>query len=311
MEIIKTNHSTISYTKNYSDQKKSPKTFTITSLTHKKLFQTNQKTNQKLNNSFQKPFNIGISISRKNSLLLESLSSTPKLKKNLFTLENSLAFNTTTKKNIENIKIPFQNFDKKFEFLNKKRKILTSEEIELQKIEKERNEAKKIMEKNRSIYYKSLNFTPMAIIPKPLTTFKPFNLSSNLKSKYLKERQGNTLYEINKLNQKIREKMQQKIETMTDTKTKNQILLNNADCLKKQNFLYKDIENQKKKFNFFCINYCGKNTQNEEQENNLAMSNFLTPQKNAIIENNNSVISKLVMSNSKISKIFLNYLNKK
>ena len=41
------------------------------------------------------------------------------------------------------------------------------------------------------------------------------------------------------------------------------------------------------------------------------MSNFLTPQKNAIIENNNSVISKLVMSNSKISKIFLNYLNKK
>ena len=43
MEIIKTNHSTINYTKNYSDQKKSPKTFTITSLTHKKLFQTNQK----------------------------------------------------------------------------------------------------------------------------------------------------------------------------------------------------------------------------------------------------------------------------
>ena len=139
-------------------------------------------------------------------------------------------------------------------FLNKKRKYMTSEEIELEKIEKEKTASKKFMEKSRNYYHKSLIYTPMKIIPTPLTTFKPFNLSSNKSSKYLKEGKSNTLYEINKLNQKIRQKMQQKIENLADIETKNQILLNNNDFLVKQNILYNNLFKQPKSINIIDNN---------------------------------------------------------
>jgi hypothetical protein len=163
-------------------------------------------------------------------------------------------------------------------FLNKKRKYMTSEEIELEKIEKERADTKKMIEKNRNLYYKSLFYTPIKIIPTALTTFKPFNLSSSKSSKYLKEGKSNTLYEINKLNQKIRQKMQQKIEALTDTKTKEQILLNNTDYLKKQNSLYNDLF--KKPQNVNKINLEKNNISLDE--NTKRIQNYLTPQKNYI-----------------------------
>lgn len=296
-----------------SCQKTNQKSFLL-QLIQKKLLQTNQKPslsdkNPHSNSKFEKPLS---KINQPNSFFdtpstikyCNSITSTPYLKKNLFT--NQL-FNTTSKK-IEIVhKIPT--------FLNKKRKILSSEEIELQKIEKEREEIKKMIHKNREMYENSQNYTPMKIIPKPLTTFKPFNLSSNYKNKYLKERQGNTLYEINKLNQKIREKMEQKIEALTDTKTKNQILLNNTEYLKNQNSLYRNIYSQIKRYNSFCIS---DNTSKKEEDKfkepfseKIHVKEFLTPQKMINIDNSNSVMSKLVLSNSKISQIYLNYLTKK
>lgn len=129
-------------------------------------------------------------------------------------------------------------------FLNKKRKYLSSEEIELEKIKKEKEINKKLMEKNKKLYLKSFNYSPMKITPSPLTTFIPFKLSCNSNNKYIKEGKGNTLYEINKQNQKIRLKMQQKIEKLSDNKTKDRILLNNVDYLKKQNELYNDLFNK-------------------------------------------------------------------
>ena len=119
-------------------------------------------------------------------------------------------------------------------FLNKKRKYLSSEEIELEKIKKEKEINKKLMEKNKKLYLKSFNYSP----------FIPFKLSCNSNNKYIKEGKGNTLYEINKQNQKIRLKMQQKIEKLSDNKTKDRILLNNVDYLKKQNELYNDLFNK-------------------------------------------------------------------
>ena len=154
--------------------------------------------------------------------------------------------------------------------------IKTEKEIELEKIEKERTATKKMIEKNRNLYYKSLFYTPIKIIPTALTTFKPFNLSSSKSSKYLKEGKSNTLYEINKLNQKIRQKMEQKIEALTDTKTKEQILLNNTDYLKKQNSLYNDLF--KKPQNINNINLEKNNIILEE--NKKRIQNYLTPQKN-------------------------------
>ena len=121
---------------------------------------------------------------------------------------------------------------------------MSSEEIELEKIKKEKEKNKKLMQKNKKLYLKSFNYSPMKITPSPLTTFIPFKLSCNNNSKYIKQGKSNTTYEVNKQNQKIRLKMQQKIEKLTDNKTKDGILLNNVDYLKKQNELYNGLFNK-------------------------------------------------------------------
>ena len=254
--------------------------------TAKKLFSSNKNnannTNNKENNHFLIPYSVSstskTNIKPKCSLSFMSqtkfktpLLSTPKLStesKYFFPKNLSQKFNFSENK--------FSDITIK-SFLNKKRKkYMTSEEIELEKIEKERTATKKMIEKNRNLYYKSLFYTPIKIIPTALTTFKPFNLSSSKSSKYLKEGKSNTLYEINKLNQKIRQKMEQKIEALTDTKTKEQILLNNTDYLKKQNSLYNDLF--KKPQNINNINLEKNNIILEE--NKKRIQNYLTPQKN-------------------------------
>ena len=134
-------------------------------------------------------------------------------------------------------------------FLNKKRKHMTTEEIELEKIKREKEDIKKLMQKNKKLYLKSLNYSPMKIIPSPLTTFIPFNLSSNNNTKYIKQGKSSSTYEVNEQNHKIRLKMQQKIEKLSDNKIKGGILLNNSDYLKKQNELYNNLFNDKNDVN--------------------------------------------------------------
>ena len=134
-------------------------------------------------------------------------------------------------------------------FLNKKRKHMTTEEIELEKIKREKEDIKKLMQKNKKSYLKSLNYSPMKIIPSPLTTFIPFNLSSNNNTKYIKQGKSSSTYEVNEQNHKIRLKMQQKIEKLSDNKIKGGILLNNSDYLKKQNELYNNLFNDKNDVN--------------------------------------------------------------
>ena len=94
----------------------------------------------------------------------------------------------------------------------------------------------------------------MKINPSPLTTFIPFKLSSNNNTTYIKQGKGNTIYEVNKQNQKIRLKMKQRIEKLAENKTKDGILLNNVDYLKKQNELYKDLFNNENNNNNSLLN---------------------------------------------------------
>ena len=136
-------------------------------------------------------------------------------------------------------------------FLNKKRKHMTSEEIELEKMKKEKEALKLLMNKNKKLYLKSFKYSPMKITPSPLTTFIPFKLSSNNNSKFIKQGKSNTIYEVNKQNQKIRLKMQQKIEKLTNNTVKDTILLNNVDYLKKQNELYNELFNKENFTNSF------------------------------------------------------------
>ena len=116
---------------------------------------------------------------------------------------------TSLKNNINNILISKNKINSlnnnNNNFLNKKRKILTSEELELEKIKKEKEEIKKQNIKNKILYIKSKNFIPISITPSPLTLIKPFNLSSSKNKNYIKNRLSSNNFEINKLNEKIKE----------------------------------------------------------------------------------------------------------
>ena len=213
-----------------------------------------------------------------------SLSKSPKF----FTESKNLNFSN------QKINLNFSKIQQN-SFLNKKRKYMSSEDIELEKIKKEKTKIKKLLEKNKKSYYKSFIYTPMKIIPAPLTIFKPFNLSCNKNSKYLKEGKSCTLFETNKLNQKIRLKMQQKIETLDDSKIKNQIFLNNTDYLRKQNMLYKglfkdpksvnkDDFNEKNNINFTINIYNNKVCSDENKDINV-IRNSITPQKKGFFIN--------------------------
>jgi hypothetical protein len=195
-------------------------------------------------------------------------------------------------------------------FLNKKRKLMTSEEIELEKINKEKEIQKKLLKKNRKLYLKSFNYSPMKITPSPLTTFIPFKLSSNNNSKYIKQGKSNTIYEVNKQNQKIRLKMQEKIEKLADNKTKEKILLNNADYLKKQTELYNDLFNKENTINNSFININEKNinlSTNEKNRTPLKELNNKDKKEFNIFKNNHSVIFNSKIKLSETNKI-LEYL---
>jgi hypothetical protein len=191
-------------------------------------------------------------------------------------------------------------------FLNKKRKLMTSEEIEFEKINKEKEIQKKLLKKNRKLYLKSFNYSPMKITPSPLTTFIPFKLSSNNNSKYIKQGKSNTIYEVNKQNQKIRLKMQEKIEKLADNKTKEKILLNNADYLKKQTELYNDLFNKENTINNSFININEKNINlSTNEKNRTPLKELINKDKKEfnIFKNNHSVIFNSKIKLSETNKI--------
>lgn len=98
-------------------------------------------------------------------------------------------------------------------FLGKKRKkILTTEERELEQIKKEKEELAKAKLKYLKLYQRSKFYKPIEIIPSPLTLLKPFNLSCSTATQYLKKRMTSTNYEVEKINQKIKQKLEKKCE---------------------------------------------------------------------------------------------------
>jgi hypothetical protein len=75
---------------------------------------------------------------------------------------NKLAPNTSSFNIKDNVKISLDNnsFNNNSNtFLNKKRKLMTSEELELEQIERERKEVKKMMKKNMELYYRTKSGT--------------------------------------------------------------------------------------------------------------------------------------------------------
>ena len=231
-------------------------------------------------------------------------------KKEPLSVSGSPKFFTETKNIFENQNLSIKASKIKFNknaFLNKKRKHKTSEELEIEQIKKEKAASKKLLEKNKKFYQKSLSYTPIHITPTPLTTFKPFNLSCNKNTKFIKEGKCCTLYETSKLNQKIRKKMQEKIEALNDTKIKNQIFLNNTEYLRKQNLLYNDL--------FIAPKCILKEEEKKENKNISFVNDWVTPHKkenfnNNLITKSNQINQNNFMSKSKIINYYLSNIKK-
>ena len=76
-------------------------------------------------------------------------------------IDNKIAPNTSSFNIRESFKKPIDNSleNKSSSFLNKKRKLMTSEELELEQIQREREEVKKMMKKNMDLYNRTKSGT--------------------------------------------------------------------------------------------------------------------------------------------------------
>ncbi len=153
---------------NISNEKKLNNNFSLNNIEIKSIEESNNK-EKKINLNSEKNFSFENNSTEK-TLLRKSYTSASSKKRNLYNLIK------------ENKKIS------KMNFLGKKKKILSSEEIELEKIKKEKEELKKQKLINQKCYLKSKNYIPMIITPSPLTIIQPFNLSNNYTSKLLKSK---------------------------------------------------------------------------------------------------------------------------
>lgn len=275
--------------------------------TTKILFNNNQNfLKNNFPNSNKKYPSSNLKLNNNNSYSFQSQTQ----KKEPLSISTSPKFFTETKNIFDNQNLSIKASKIKFNknsFLNKKRKHMTSEELEIEQIKKEKAASKKLLEKNKKFYHKSLSYTQIHITPTPLTTFKPFNLSCNKNTKFIKEGKCCTLYETSKLNQKIRKKMQEKIEALNDSKVKNQIFLNNAEYLRKQNILYNDL--------FIAPKSILKDEEKKGNKKISLVNDWVTPLKKEnvksnLITKNNQFSQNIFMSKSKIINYYLSNIKK-
>ena len=117
-------------------------------------------------------------------------------------LSNKLTPNTSCFNFKENLKKSADNI--KFNsscnnFLNKKRKLMTSEELELEQIERERKEVKKMIKKNMALYYRTKSGTT-TIVSKIKDNIYNNNLNKNILNNYLNNKINNVNMPLGSMN---------------------------------------------------------------------------------------------------------------
>lgn len=127
-----------------------------------------------------------------------------------------------------NNSVSFSGSNKESKF---KKVILSSEQIELEKIKKQKEELKKLKLKNENNVEKCKMFISKPLNPTPLTLMKPFNLSCN-NSKMLMKKRITTSNTNEIINQKITNTMKQRVEN-ADSKIKDSMFINNRIILNK------------------------------------------------------------------------------
>ena len=225
-------------------------------------------------------------------------------------IDNKLAPNTSCFNIRESFKKPIDMSLNNNSFLNKKRKLMTSEELELEQIQREREEVKKMMKKNMDLYNRTKSGTTTIVSKVRDTIYGLNNLSKsndNMNNNVINKNNSysmNSLREkalnkINQLNKKINENNMKNIHQPNIYKGKT-IEIINTDILPKNNSI---INNEKENKNEKVIEL----NENEESVEQMNEKELIPNQENTIKKTpnkENSYLNKIQQLGS-MSKLSL------
>lgn len=225
-------------------------------------------------------------------------------------LDKKLVPNTSSFNIRDSFKKPFENtLSNNNSFLNKKRKLMTSEELELEQIQREREEVKRMMKKNMDLYNRTKSGTSTIVSKVRDTIYGLNNLSksnnSNINNNFNKSNGYTTnnfrekaMNKINEINKKINENnMKQKLPNTYKGKT---IEIINTDILPKADSI--NNENLKKSENIIELNEEKENTEQDKDKENevILIKEKNTTKKTPIKENSYLLKIKELGSMSKL-----------
>ena len=225
-------------------------------------------------------------------------------------IDNKLAPNTSSFNIRESFKKPIDMSLNNNSFLNKKRKLMTSEELELEQIQREREEVKKMMKKNMDLYNRTKSGTTTIVSKVRDTIYGLNNLSKsndNMNNNVINKNNSNSmnslrekaLNKINQLNKKINENNMKNIHQPNIYKGKT-IEIINTDILPKNNSI---INNEKENKNEKVIEL----NENEEKPEQMNENELILNQENTIKKTpnkENSYLNKIQQLGS-MSKLSL------
>ena len=225
-------------------------------------------------------------------------------------IDNKFAPNTSCFNIRDSFKKPIDMSLNNNSFLNKKRKLMTSEELELEQIQREREEVKKMMKKNMDLYNRTKSGTTTIVSKVRDTIYGLNNLSKsndnmnnnviNKSNSYsMNSLREKALNKINQLNKKINENNMKNIHQPNIYKIKT-IEIINTDILPKNNSI---INNEKENKNEKVIEL----NENEESVEQMNEKELIPNQENTIKKTpnkENSYLNKIQQLGS-MSKLSL------
>ena len=210
-------------------------------------------------------------------------------------IDNKFAPNTSSFNIRESLKKPLDNnLLNNNSFLNKKRKLMTSEELELEQIQREREEVKRMMKKNMDLYNRTKSGTTTIVSKVRETIHGLNNLAKNTNNNIINKTSGysanflreKAMNKINLINKKINEN-NMKQEQQSDIFKGKTIEIINTDMLPKNNSIANnEIVNE----NIIELNEEKENSE-QNKENEIEFNKKNTNKKTPVKEN--SYLSKI------------------
>ena len=210
-------------------------------------------------------------------------------------IDNKFAPNTSSFNIRESLKKPLDNnLMNNNTFLNKKRKLMTSEELELEQIQREREEVKRMMKKNMDLYNRTKSGTTTIVSKVRETIHGLNNLAKNTNNNIINKTSGysanflreKAMNKINLINKKINEN-NMKQEQQSDIFKGKTIEIINTEIFPKNNSI---ANNEIVKENSIELNEEKENAE-QNKENEIELNKKNTNKKTPVKEN--SYLSKI------------------